>query len=82
MWLEVSKFSTSKFIFVSEKLGISKNKQLIHLSHGMVNLIDGKMKSREGNVIDGDNLISELIESIMPEITQKIDNKESAKKML
>ncbi len=66
--------------FVSEKLGISKNKQLIHLSHGMVNLIDGKMKSREGNVIDGDNLISELIESIMPEITQKIDNKESAKK--
>ncbi|WP_215536240.1 arginine--tRNA ligase [Borreliella bavariensis] len=66
--------------FVSEKLGISKNKQLIHLSHGMVNLIDGKMKSREGNVIDGDNLILELIESIMPEITQKIDNKENAKK--
>ncbi len=39
--------------FVSEKLGISKNKKLFHLSHGMVNLVDGKMKSREGNVIDG-----------------------------
>ncbi|EEF84263.1 arginine--tRNA ligase [Borreliella spielmanii] len=67
--------------FVSEKLGISKNKKLFHLSHGMVNLIDGKMKSREGNVIDGDNLISDLMESIMsPEITQKIENKENAKK--
>ncbi|MBB6212709.1 arginine--tRNA ligase [Borreliella californiensis] len=66
--------------FVSEKLGISKNKKLIHLSHGMVNLIDGKMKSREGNVIDADNLILELMESIMPEITQKIENKDSAKK--
>ncbi|MBB6031282.1 arginyl-tRNA synthetase [Borreliella spielmanii] len=67
--------------FVSEKLEISKNKKLFHLSHGMVNLIDGKMKSREGNVIDGDNLISDLMESIMsPEITQKIENKENAKK--
>ncbi|WPM05740.1 arginine--tRNA ligase [Borreliella sinica] len=66
--------------FVSEKLGISENKKLIHLSHGMVNLTDGKMKSREGNVIDGDNLILELMESIMPEITQKIKKKENAKK--
>ncbi|OJH15064.1 arginyl-tRNA synthetase [Borreliella bissettiae] len=66
--------------FVSEKLGISKNKKLIHLSHGMVNLIDGKMKSREGNVIDADNLILELMESIMPEIIQKIENKDSARK--
>ncbi len=46
----------------------------------MVNLIDGKMKSREGNVIDGDNLISELIESIMPEITQKLIIKRVPKK--
>ncbi|MCD2374280.1 arginine--tRNA ligase [Borreliella burgdorferi] len=66
--------------FVAEKLGLSKNKKLIHLSHGMVNLVDGKMKSREGNVIDADNLISNLIESIIPEMTQKIENKESAKK--
>ncbi len=66
--------------FVSEKLGISKNKKLFHLSHGMVNLVDGKMKSREGNVIDGDNLILDLMESILPEITQKIENKENAKK--
>ncbi|AJA90392.1 arginyl-tRNA synthetase [Borreliella chilensis] len=66
--------------FISEKLGISKNKKLLHLSHGMVNLIDGKMKSREGNVIDGDNLILDLMESIMPEITQKIANKKDAKK--
>ncbi len=66
--------------FVAEKLGLSKNKKLIHLSHGMVNLVDGKMKSREGNVIDADNLISNLIELIIPEMTQKIENKESAKK--
>ncbi len=46
----------------------------------MVNLVDGKMKSREGNVIDGDNLILDLMESILPEITQKIENKENAKK--
>ncbi|MBB6042581.1 arginine--tRNA ligase [Borreliella yangtzensis] len=67
--------------FVAEKLGISKNKNLIHLSHGMVNLIDGKMKSREGNVIDADNLILELTESTVPEITQKIEDKENAKKI-
>ena len=35
--------------------------QLHHLSYGMVDLPNGKMKSREGTVVDADNLIEEMI---------------------
>jgi arginyl-tRNA synthetase len=43
-----------------EKLGILDKKHLIHLGYGLVNLPDGRMKSREGNVIDADNLMDQL----------------------
>jgi len=47
---------------IFKKLGQKwvKDNNFIHLSYGMVNLPDGKMKSREGNVIDGDDLLSKL----------------------
>jgi len=47
---------------VLEKLGFSKG-SLKHLSHGMVNLPEGKMKSREGKVVDADDLI-ELVQNL------------------
>ena len=43
------------------KLGYSWAKNMHHLSYGMVELPDGKMKSREGNVVDADDLIDEMI---------------------
>jgi|TARA_Y100000994_G_scaffold249634_1_gene262974 arginyl-tRNA synthetase len=43
-----------------KKMGFSWYNNLFHLSYGMVNLPDGKMKSREGNVIDIDDLLKEM----------------------
>jgi len=42
------------------KLGYSWSKDLYHLSYGMVNLPSGKMKSREGTVVDADDLFDEM----------------------
>jgi arginyl-tRNA synthetase len=44
---------------ILEKIGF-KNKKLEHISHGMVNLPKGKMKSREGIVVDADDLIKNI----------------------
>jgi len=44
-----------------DKLGFSWGKELVHFSYGMVELPDGKMKSREGTVVDADDLIEEMI---------------------
>jgi len=46
---------------ILEKLGKSWAKGLYHLSYGMVDLPNGKMKSREGTVVDADELISDMI---------------------
>lgn len=46
---------------ILEKLGKSWAKGLYHLSYGMVDLPSGKMKSREGTVVDADDLIAEMI---------------------
>ncbi len=46
---------------ILEKLGYSWAKGLFHLSYGMVELPDGKMKSREGTVVDADDLMEEMI---------------------
>lgn len=46
---------------ILEKLGKSWAKGLHHLSYGMVDLPSGKMKSREGTVVDADDLIAEMI---------------------
>ncbi len=44
-----------------DKLGYKWGKDLIHFSYGMVELPEGKMKSREGTVVDADDLIAEMI---------------------
>ena len=44
---------------------------LHHLSYGMVDLPDGKMKSREGNVIDADDLMSKM-KTTAKEISSKL----------
>jgi len=44
-----------------DKLGYAFGKGLIHFSYGMVELPEGKMKSREGTVVDADDLIEEMI---------------------
>ena len=44
-----------------EKLGFSWGKGLVHFSYGMVELPEGKMKSREGTVVDADDLMDEMI---------------------
>ncbi|MEJ2884168.1 arginine--tRNA ligase [Pedobacter sp. GR22-6] len=46
---------------ILEKLGKSWAKGLYHLSYGMVDLPSGKMKSREGTVVDADDLIAEMV---------------------
>ncbi len=46
---------------ILEKLGKSWAKGLYHLSYGMVDLPSGKMKSREGTVVDADDLIDEMV---------------------
>ena len=46
-----------------DKLGFNWGKDLVHFSYGMVELPEGKMKSREGTVVDADDLIVEMIET-------------------
>ena len=53
------------------KLGHAWAKNLFHLAYGMVNLPEGRMKSREGTVVDADDLIKELAEMAAEEIRTK-----------
>ena len=46
-----------------DKLGFAWGKGLVHFSYGMVELPEGKMKSREGTVVDADDLMDEMIET-------------------
>jgi arginyl-tRNA synthetase len=46
-----------------DKLGFEWGKNLVHFSYGMVELPEGKMKSREGTVVDADDLMDEMIET-------------------
>ncbi|WP_288447443.1 arginine--tRNA ligase [uncultured Chryseobacterium sp.] len=48
---------------VLKKLGYEWADQLFHLSYGMVELPEGKMKSREGTVVDADDLMQEMYET-------------------
>lgn len=48
---------------ILKKLGFSWAKQLHHLSYGMVDLPSGKMKSREGTVVDADDLMSDMTQT-------------------
>jgi len=47
--------------FVLNKLGFNWSDNIFHLSYGMVELPEGKMKSREGTVVDADDLIENMI---------------------
>ena len=62
--------------YVLSLLGYKWADELHHLSYGMVNLPDGKMKSREGTVVDADDLLSELTRLARNEIVEK--NREDA----
>ena len=46
-----------------DKLGFEWGKGLVHFSYGMVELPEGKMKSREGTVVDADDLMAEMIQT-------------------
>lgn len=46
-----------------DKLGFEWGKDLVHFSYGMVELPEGKMKSREGTVVDADDLMESMIET-------------------
>jgi arginyl-tRNA synthetase len=48
---------------ILDKLGFSWAKMLYHMSYGMVELPEGKMKSREGTVVDADDLMDEMIKT-------------------
>ncbi|MCA6075297.1 arginine--tRNA ligase [Fulvivirga sedimenti] len=48
---------------ILDKLGYSWAKECYHLSYGMVDLPTGKMKSREGTVVDADDLMEEMVET-------------------
>lgn len=48
---------------ILEKLGYDWAKELYHLSYGMVELPEGKMKSREGTVVDADDLLKEMFDT-------------------
>ncbi len=56
---------------ILEKLGKTWAKGLYHLSYGMVDLPSGKMKSREGTVVDADDLIAEM-EQTAKQVTEEL----------
>ncbi|WP_418636451.1 arginine--tRNA ligase [Winogradskyella sp.] len=70
---------------ILKKLGFDWAKNLFHLSYGMVDLPSGKMKSREGTVVDADDLIQEMAdtaEEISKELGKLEDYSEEEKKAL
>ena len=66
-----------KILFhILKKLGFDWTDKLFHLSYGLVNLPSGRMKSREGTVVDADDLIDNLHEAALAEIKEKGRDKE------
>ena len=70
--------------YLLEKLRIGNAENLFHLSYGMVNLPEGKMKSREGTVVDADDLIEKVQNLGKKELKtrQKISKRELEKRSL
>lgn len=56
---------------ILERLGFEWAKNLYHLAYGLVNLPDGRMKSREGTIVDADDLLANLEELAKNEIVSK-----------
>ncbi len=67
---------------ILKKLGFDWAKQLYHLSYGMVDLPSGKMKSREGTVVDADDLMVEMTDTArtISEELGKLDGYSDAEK--
>ena len=91
--LKLEQFNLNKSIYITgneqeyhfnvlftllKKLGYSFADQLYHLSYGMVNLPEGKMKSREGTIVDADDLIDKVRELVKKELSkrEKLSKKE------
>ena len=66
---------------ILKKLGYNWADNLYHLSYGMVDLPTGKMKSREGTVVDADDLIYDLIDTVK-ETTESLDKYQSSAESL
>ena len=66
---------------ILKKLGYDWADNLYHLSYGMVDLPSGKMKSREGTVVDADDLIYDLIDTVK-ETTESLDKYQSSNESL
>lgn len=56
---------------ILKRLGMKFGEQCYHLSYGMVNLTSGRMKSREGTVVDADDLMAELIAEVQAESQER-----------
>ncbi|HBC28128.1 MAG TPA: arginine--tRNA ligase, partial [Prevotellaceae bacterium] len=59
-----------------DKLGFKWGKGLVHFSYGMVELPNGKMKSREGTVVDADDLIESMIQNAAQMSADKVNRLE------
>ena len=59
-----------------DKLGFKWGKDLVHFSYGMVELPNGKMKSREGTVVDADDLIQTMIQDARKMSADKVNKLE------
>ena len=59
--------------FLLEQLGFSSAGKCYHLPYGMVYLPEGRMKSREGKVVDADDLAKEMTELAREEIAKRVD---------
>ena len=66
---------------ILKKLGYDWANNLYHLSYGMVDLPSGKMKSREGTVVDADDLIYDLIDTVK-KTTESLDKYQSSNELL
>ena len=56
---------------ILDRLGFKWGKDLVHFSYGMVELPEGKMKSREGTVVDADDLMDDMVataKTVLPEL--------------
>ncbi len=56
-----------------DKLGFKWGKDLIHFSYGMVELPNGKMKSREGTVVDADDLMDKMVDDAMAMTSDRLE---------
>ena len=56
-----------------DRLGFPFGKELVHFSYGMVELPNGKMKSREGTVVDADDLMAQMIEDAKAISSDKVN---------